>query len=167
MESGATEIAGRLRAFRDRLRKAGVCATHQRLKIYQAVAASKDHPDVEGIYHTVRESLPTVSLDTVYRTLWMLLDLGLITTLGPPNGRLRFDGNPDSHHHFVCTRCGKTMDFYSPDLDRLRIPKAVQNLGKAEKTQVEVRGVCLSCSNQKNVNPKGALRNKKRRKNDG
>ena len=79
----------------------------------------------------VRRGLPTVSLDTVYRTRWLLTDLGLITTLGLPRGRFRFDGNMKPHHHFICTRCGLTGDFYSEELDRLAIAEAVHEFGGA------------------------------------
>ena len=49
------------------------------------------------------QRMPTVSVDTVYRTLWMLHDLGLVTTLGPQRVGVRFDANP-AQHHYVCAR---------------------------------------------------------------
>ena len=104
------------------------------------------HPDAESVYQGVRERMPTVSLDTVYRTLWLLVDLGLITTLGPPRERTRFDANLSRHHHFVCVRCGRTRDFYSEELDQLKIPKSVKDLGYVETARVEVKGVCLKCA---------------------
>jgi Fur family peroxide stress response transcriptional regulator len=90
-----------------------------------------------------------VSLDTVYRTLWLLIDLGVLTTLGPPRGRVRFDANMRSHHHFVCTHCGLVRDFYNPAFDALRLPAAVKALGRGERTLVEVRGLCVRCAKKK------------------
>ena len=90
--------------------------------------------------------MPTVSLDTVYRTLWWLKDLGLIKTLGPPRERARFDANLGRHHHFVCTRCGLTRDFYSEEFDKLKLPESVQTIGHVEMTQVEVKGLCHQCA---------------------
>ena len=119
--------------------------THQRLEIFNEVAKSGDHPDVESIYRGVRERLPTVSLDTVYRTLRLLHDLGLIDTVGPSRERVRFDGNTLPHHHFVCKQCGAIYDFYSPELDKLEVPEAIQALGHGEKINVEVRGLCHQC----------------------
>lgn len=81
----------RMNHFKEQIRNAGVKLTHQRMEIFREVAMSEAHPDAEKIYKKVRERLPSVSLDTVYRTLWSLLDLGLITTLGPPR---RFDSMP-------------------------------------------------------------------------
>jgi len=149
MELEPEELRRRINQFKEALRRSGVKLTHQRLHIFHEVARSGEHSDAETIYKGVRKRVPTVSLDTVYRTLWLLLDLGLITTLGPPRDRIRFDANMSPHHHFVCTRCGMTRDFYSKELDRLKIPDGVKTLGSAERTQVEVRGLCLRCSKKK------------------
>jgi Fur family peroxide stress response transcriptional regulator len=132
--------------FKAGLRRSGIRLTHQRLEIFHEVAKAVDHPNAEKVYRGVRERVPTVSLDTVYRTLWMLLDLGLITTLGPSRKRARFDANLRSHHHFVCSKCGLTRDFSSDEFDRLEMPDGLRTLGSVEKTQVEVRGICLRCA---------------------
>ncbi|HOZ45672.1 MAG TPA: transcriptional repressor [Candidatus Hydrogenedentes bacterium] len=120
--------------------------THQRLEICREIAISCDHPDAESIHKGVRQRVPSVSLDTVYRTLWQLLDLGLVSSVGSLHDRARFDANLVSHHHFVCTKCGATHDFYSDELDPLRIPDRVKALGDVTRAQVEVRGLCRRCS---------------------
>jgi len=63
-----------------------------------------------------------VSLDTVYRTLWMLNDLQLIATLGPRRESVRFDANLEPHHHYICVRCGLAKDFESGELNALASP---------------------------------------------
>ena len=65
---------------------------------------------------------------------------------GAQTERPRFDANLDRHHHFVCTRCGLTRDFSSDAFDRLALPDAVRAIGHVEKTQVEVKGLCLECA---------------------
>ena len=90
--------------------------------------------------------MPTLSLDTVYRTLWLLRDLGHVSTLGPRHEVVRFDANLTQHHHYVCTRCGLTRDFESEELSALRIPKSVEGFGSIDATRVEVRGVCSRCA---------------------
>lgn len=126
-------------------REAGIKLTHQRLEIFRELASSEEHPDVETIFRAVHERVPTVSLDTVYRTLWMLRDLGLVTTLGPASEGVRFDVNIDRHHHYVCVVCGLVRDFDSPALNGLRVPASVKALGSVEHAQVEVRGTCAKC----------------------
>jgi Fur family transcriptional regulator, peroxide stress response regulator len=144
--AGVGAVEHRLAAFAAAARAAGVKLTHQRLEIFREVASSAEHPDAETVFRAVRGRMPTVSLDTVYRTLWVLNDLGLVTTLGPRRESVRFDANLDQHHHFVCVRCGLTRDFESPALDALRIPAAVKAFGRIVASRVEVRGVCERCT---------------------
>lgn len=145
MKTEKQELEKRLGHFETACRKSGVKLTHQRLEIFREVALTGDHPDAETVHQRVRTRLPTVSLDTVYRTLWLLKDLGLITTLGSHHQRTRFDANLDNHHHFVCIRCGLTLDFFSDEFNELRFPAALESVGIAEAASVEVRGICHSC----------------------
>ena len=121
----AQEIDRRLDRFKAVCRDSGAKLTHQRLEIFREVAQTDTHPDAETVYRGVRRRMPSVSLDTVYRTLWWLKDLGLIDAIGPLRERTRFDANLSRHHHFVCIQCGLTQDFYSPTLDRMQIAELV------------------------------------------
>lgn len=136
----------RLSRLKDGLKRSGVKLTHQRLEICREIAEASDHPDAETVYEGVRERVPTISRDTVYRTLWLLLDLKLIDTLATSRHRMRFDGNISPHHHFICTRCGEARDVYSEEFDQLRAPDEVKTYGIVQKIQVEIRGLCLGCS---------------------
>jgi Fur family peroxide stress response transcriptional regulator len=129
-------------------KQAGLKLTPQRLEIFRALAGTEQHPDAETLFRAVQRRMPTVSLDTVYRTLWMLHDLGLVTTLGPHRSGLRFDANLERHHHYVCVRCGLVSDFYSEELNDLRLPDAVRQLGSVVEAQVEVRGLCERCQRE-------------------
>lgn len=151
LNPGKREVRQRVARFQQLCRDEGVRLTHQRMEIFREVAQTGDHPDAETIYKRVRERMPTVSLDTVYRTLWLLNDHGLITTLGPSRERTRFDANLTRHHHFVCVRCGLTRDFYSEELDDLELPRSAKAFGRIETTLVEVRGVCRECAGKKDT----------------
>jgi Fur family peroxide stress response transcriptional regulator len=140
------EVERRVERFQDVARQAGVKLTHQRLEIFRAVAASAEHPSAEGVLRALRPRMPTVSLDTIYRTLWLLHDLGLVSTLGPRRESVRFDANLAHHHHYVCVRCGLARDFESAQLDALHVPKSVSELGSIVGTHVEVRGICRRCA---------------------
>jgi Fur family peroxide stress response transcriptional regulator len=141
-----TEVERRIDGFKAACKQSGVKLTHQRLEIFREVAASIEHPDAEMVFRAVQARMPTVSLDTVYRTLWLLSDLGLISRLGPRRESVRFDANLAQHHHYVCVRCGLTRDFESPALDAIRVPSAVRTLGSIVAMQVEVRGLCATCT---------------------
>ena len=148
MKTGGVEVGRRLEQFKAACKKAGVKLTHQRLEIFREIAASTEHPDAETVFRGVQARIPTVSLDTVYRTLWLLDGLGLITTLGPRRESVRFDPNLEHHHHYVCVQCGLARDFESADLNVLTIPAPVKKFGSVVATQVEVRGVCAGCAKE-------------------
>jgi len=141
-------VARRLEQFKAACRKAGVKPTHQRLEVFREIAANTEHPDAETVFRGVRERVPTVSLDTVYRTLWLLDGLGLITTLGPRRESVRFDPNLEHHHHYICVQCGRAEYFESADLNVLPILASVKKFGSIMTTHVEVRGLCAACAKE-------------------
>jgi Fur family peroxide stress response transcriptional regulator len=145
MKRDPQELRRMTRRFEESIRRAGVKLTPQRLEIFREVAGTGDHPDIETIYRNIRRKMPTVSLDTVYRTLALFTDLGLVKTVRPLNERVRFDANLDVHHHFVCSRCGAMLDFADPRFDTIEIPRAAAQLGRVESRHLELRGICADC----------------------
>jgi Fur family transcriptional regulator, peroxide stress response regulator len=143
------EVNRRMKHFETVCRSEGIKLTHQRMEIFHEIAQTEDHPDVEQIFQRVRGRMPTVSLDTVYRTMWLLNDLGLVVILGSSRDRTRFDANLDRHHHFVCGKCGYTRDVYSNELDNIVLPDSIESYGEVETTHVEVRGTCRECIEKK------------------
>ncbi|MEW5701357.1 MAG: Fur family transcriptional regulator [Candidatus Zixiibacteriota bacterium] len=162
------EVERRVERFQEAAQRAGLKLTHQRLEIFREVAASLEHPSAEAVLKALRPRMRTVSLDTVYRTLWLLNDLGLVSTLEPKRGRVRFDANLSHHHHYICVRCGLARDFESQKLNALRIPPSVKELGSIVGTHVEVHGVCSRCAKEQTTEakskkpkkPKGRKRSK-------
>lgn len=143
------EFQRRMNAFADGCSAQGLKRTHQRLEIFRELAGSEEHPDAETIYQRIRKRLPTISRDTVYRTLAMLEEAGLIRKAGPLSGATRYDANTDQHHHFICTQCGKVSDFYSEAFDQLPIPRSVKAMGRIQWAQVQVKGICRACAEGK------------------
>jgi Fur family peroxide stress response transcriptional regulator len=161
VKSDEREVERRMVRLEEVCRSAGVKLTHQRIEIFRQVAQTTDHPDAETVHRGVRERIPTVSLDTVYRALWLFNDLDLIATLGPARERTRFDANLRRHHHFVCRRCGVTRDFYSDAFDELGLPQSVRALGSVQTTHVEARGLCRKCDTKSAARPQKKRRERK------
>ena len=138
----------RVAHFVERCRRLGIRVTHQRLEVFRELAGSEDHPSADCVFRSVRRRVPTVSLDTIYRTLNMLAEEGVIARVGALSDRARFDGNADRHHHFVCTKCGLIRDLYCRDFDDLSPPQGVSSMGKVKSIHVEIRGVCSSCASK-------------------
>jgi len=145
-------IETRMNSFRAACACRGVKVTHQRLEIYRELASTEEHPDADTIHGRVRERIPTISRDTVYRNLKMLVDHGLISVVGKSHERLRFDANMGLHHHFVCVQCGLIRDFCSGHLIGVDVPAEAETFGAPLSVHLEVKGVCKSCQGLKSQN---------------
>ncbi len=141
-------IEERIERFCELCRDNDLKVTHQRLEIYRALAMSTDHPSAEEVYQTIKEKLPTISFDTVYRTLSLFEKYGLIRRVHQLDDRNRFDSNLEIHHHFICVRCKTVDDFYWTDFDHLEFPVNGERWGMVHSKRVELRGVCKKCMEQ-------------------
>ena len=131
--------------FEDACRKADLKVTHQRLEIYRELARAKDHPSAEMLYKRILKRLPTISLDTVYRTLSTLEKHGLITRVQTVESQARFEAKMACHHHAVCTKCGSITDFTWDELDTLTMPSSLSDWGKVTKKNATLEGICSTC----------------------
>jgi len=133
-------------------RQAGARVTQQRREVLRAVVETDEHPDAQSVLKRVRERMPTISFDTVYRTLSFLEEHGLISRVAASGERARFDGNHVPHHHFICTECGKIIDFESAELDGIELPREADRLGTASTQQLQVFGICRDCEKRREGN---------------
>lgn len=138
-------VEQRMQAFRKGCAERGLKVTHQRLEVFRVIASTDEHPEVETLHRRVRKRIPTISLDTVYRNLKLLAEEGFVSVVGMSHERLRFDANMKRHHHFVCIRCGKILDFYSERLERMETPPEAAEHGRALSLQMDVKGLCKAC----------------------
>ncbi len=96
--------------LRKELTNAGIRPSVQRLAIYEFVRNNRTHPTAEAVYESLRDELGSLSLTTVYNTLKLYAEVGLVMTLHIEDGFLRFDGNTTVHAHFRCNACGQIYD---------------------------------------------------------
>jgi len=136
----------RMARFHEVCRGRGLRITAQRLEVFSALARCTDHPSAETLYRRVHKRVPGITLDTVYRTMEKLEEVGLVLRVSVVGNRMRFEANLDRHHHFVCRGCGVILDVYSAELDQLRLPEKLSAGYVVERSQVELRGVCPRCA---------------------
>lgn len=130
-----------------KLESGGLRITPQRLAIYNELADSKSHPDAKTVYERLRNRVPGLSLDTVYRNLRLFEKHGFINRLGSAYDGDRFDADTSTHWHFVCRRCGKIDDIHCKNpQDYNRLPPQVYEYGKPEESYMEIRGICRECA---------------------
>ena len=127
------------------LRERGQRVTPQRLVVARLLQEYGDHVTAETLHRRVSERMPGVSLPTVYATLDLLEELGLVNRLLTQSGAVVYDPNVSEHHHLVCTACGAILDVEAP-LDDDAIMRAARRNGFAPAAaQVVVRGLCAGC----------------------
>jgi Fur family peroxide stress response transcriptional regulator len=129
----------------DTLRKKGYKATAQRIAICRFVLNSREHPNAQKIYVEVKKIHPTVSLATVYKTLQILTEQGLIQELNLSESKARFDSYVSPHINLVCLQCGNIQDF-DDNVAREMVERVT---GKAEFTRtgqrIDIYGICKTC----------------------
>ena len=99
----------------------GMRMTEQRRVIAQVLAQSADHPDVEELYRRCAEIDPRISISTVYRTVKLFEDAGIIERHDFREGRARYEQISETHHdHLIDLRSGKVIEFHSEQIERLQ-----------------------------------------------
>lgn len=127
------------------LRGKGYKATPQRIAISRFTLTSQDHPTAQRIYSEVKRVYPTISLATVYKTIQILRDAGLIQKLNSPQGQARFDSDMNPHINLVCLRCGSIKDWEDSALPEIIAKMAEITNFTAIGQSFDVYGVCQSC----------------------
>ncbi len=135
--------------FEQICKDAGLKLTHQRLLIYTELLKAHDHPSAETLYKRLEKTLPTLSLDTVYRTLATFEKLGLLHRLETVTSQARYEVFGLRHHHFLCDVCGQLYDFVWPPFDTMSLPPSLNEIGTVDRTSVVVHGTCAACAAKK------------------
>lgn len=122
----------------------GVPLTHQRLAVYEELAARRDHPSAEALYEALKTDYPSLSLATVYKTLQTLHQIGMVARVDSPTSQARYDAIVATHHHAVCTSCGRIEDLFDARLNSLPAPKA--RGFRFSGHSVHFHGLCAECA---------------------
>ncbi len=136
------------------LRRQGYKLTPQRRKVLSVIAASREHLSPTAIYDRVRQQQPHIGRVTIYRTLEILVRLGLICEVHVGgNCRSYLMSHHEHHHHLVCSSCGTVIDFVDCGLDELE-KKLGRGTGfKIDNHLLEFIGECQSCSQTSEKKP--------------
>lgn len=99
----------------------GLRITDQRRVIARVLSESEDHPDVELLHKRASEIDPKISIATVYRTVRLFEDAGILDRHDFGDGRARYEASPEAHHdHLIDLETGKVVEFVDPELEALQ-----------------------------------------------
>ncbi len=130
-------------------RKKGHKVTTQRLAISEFILSRNDHPSADQIYDELRKDHPTISLATIYKTLNLLKEIGLVQELGFAETAARYDPNTNIHINMVCTECEEIKDYYPKDIETLW-SELIQKLDeKIVGQRIDLYYICEKCKGNK------------------
>ncbi|OPY53748.1 MAG: ferric uptake regulator [Methanosaeta sp. PtaU1.Bin060] len=127
------------------LRGKGYKATPQRIAICRFTLYSHEHPTAQRIYSEVKKTYPTVSLATVYNTIQILKDIGLLQEVSLSRDETRFDPNMEPHAHLVCLRCNSIADWASPLISETMKSVAIEAGFMPKGQNFDIFGLCRNC----------------------
>lgn len=99
----------------------GLRMTEQRRTIARVLSVAEDHPDAEELYRRANELDKSISLATVYRTVKLFEEAGIVESHDFGDGRARYEEVPDEHHdHLIDVNTGKVIEFHDEEIERLQ-----------------------------------------------
>lgn len=127
------------------LKNNDVKPSYQRLKIFEYLVKHKNHPNVETIYQELVQHIPTLSKTTVYNTLKLFLDKGIVQPILIEENETRYDADVSTHGHFKCEQCGKVYDFR---LDLSKVDFEELDGFIVKEHHIYFKGICNKCRNR-------------------
>jgi Fur family ferric uptake transcriptional regulator len=126
----------------------GLRITEQRRVIAQVLSDAEDHPDVEELHSRAAAIDPGISIATVYRTVRLFEEAGILERHDFGDGRARYEAAPESHHdHLIDVETGNVIEFVDPELEQLQ-KQIAEKLGfRLVDHRMELYGVSLDRKN--------------------
>ena len=118
--------------------------TPQRLGIFRILEENSMHPSAEDVFKEIRESYPTISFTTVYKTLEIMEKMGEILKVTIDEQRKHYDPNTNVHHHIICSRCNKISDI-KKEYVKPRLPREVLDEFTPSSYHISFYGTCKKC----------------------
>jgi Fe2+ or Zn2+ uptake regulation protein len=130
------------------LRFRGIAVTPQRLAVMSILQNRRDHPTAENIYQEVRRQLPAISFNTVYKTLEILCQKGMVIKVNPLHEVARYDGQTGPHAHLICRQCHRIIDLDWHPGEFPSLPPDNQHGFRVEHPSLTFWGLCPQCQHQ-------------------
>lgn len=126
-------------------RNSGYRATPQRIAISRYILSSHEHPTAQKVYGEVKKDHPTVSLATIYTTIKVLKEMGMIQELNHPQSETRLDPNMEPHLHLICSRCERISDWMDPEMEDFIARVSCEADFVVTGLRFDLKGICSSC----------------------
>jgi Fur family transcriptional regulator, ferric uptake regulator len=134
------------------LKRVGLKQTEQRGTILRTFLETREHLSTDELHRLVRKKDPRIGFTTVYRTLKLLAECGLASEVAFHDGIARYEHqyNRRSHHHMVCTDCGASVEFFSPEVREIEQEIGRKHHFVTTRHTFQIYGVCEQCRKKDN-----------------
>ena len=134
--------------FELHLAKLGLKQTGQRRSILQVFLRTRDHLSIDELHQLVKKLDPRIGVTTVYRTLKLFSQCGIASEVELHDGISRYEPqlNRRNHHHMVCTACGDSVEFFSPEIEEVELRIGKQFRYSATRHFFQIFGLCAACA---------------------
>ena len=134
------------KGIEERLRSRGITPTRQRTAIMEELLDRQEHVSAEQLHSALRRRHRRIGLATVYRTLLLLRDRGVVAERDFGGGTRRYERDREEHHdHLVCLSCSRIIEFEDPEIERLQSRAAQKHGFRAVNHRLELYGYCSAC----------------------
>ncbi len=139
--------------FHNHLKRVGLKHTEQRDAILRAFLDTREHLSTEELHRLVKKKDTRIGFTTVYRTLKLLNECGLASEVAFHDGITRYEHqyNRRNHHHMVCTECGSSVEFFSPEVSRLEQEIGRKHHYVTTRHTFQIYGLCHACRTKPRV----------------
>jgi Fur family transcriptional regulator, peroxide stress response regulator len=129
----------------EKLRARHISVTPQRLAVLADLESRRDHPTAEQIYQEVQRHMPAISFNTVYKTLEVFCQKGIIIKVNPLHEVARYDIETEHHAHLICRNCHFIVDLPDEVTPPPSLPKEAQAGFRLERHSLIFWGLCPQC----------------------
>ncbi|MGS0763680.1 Fur family transcriptional regulator [Syntrophomonas curvata] len=116
--------------------------SHHRIRVFQYLTERRNHPTVDLMFHDLVAEIPTLSKTTLYNTLNLFVERGIVSLITIDENESRYDADTSLHGHLQCNKCGEVYDI---GLQLSSIDFADLDKFEVEESHIYFKGVCPQC----------------------
>jgi Fe2+ or Zn2+ uptake regulation protein len=136
------------KSIEEYLKENGIKPSYQRIRIFDYLIQHKNHPTVDIIFKALVQEIPTLSKTTVYNTLKLFLEQGIVQLLVIEENETRYDADISTHGHFKCQECGHVYDIR---INLSCVDLAELEIHRVNEQHIYFKGICNRCLNENTI----------------
>ncbi|WP_445486678.1 Fur family transcriptional regulator [Niallia sp. 03133] len=130
------------------LKENNIRLTPQRIELIHILSTGNKHWTVDEIYQILNESMPSVSITTVYNNIKLFCELDLVKEIQFGEGLSKYEWKKEDHYHIVCNSCGEMKDVWYPELKEVEVFAESISKFHISSHNLQFYGICKECAEE-------------------